>query len=48
MSNTPLVQQIKHFRYVPNIILTKLKKKPFKHIKESLGSHSGEDYDGNL
>jgi len=29
-------------------MLTKLKKKPFKHIKESLGSHSGEDDDGNL
>jgi hypothetical protein len=39
---------MKHFRYVPNIILTKLKKKSFKCIKESLGYHSGEDDDGNL
>jgi hypothetical protein len=34
--------------YVPNVILTKLKNKPFKHKKESLDSHSGEDDDDNL
>jgi len=28
--------------------MTKLKKKPFKHIKKSLCSHSGEDGDDNL